>query len=449
MNWTTNPLPASLFDEGLNPHAPDFVPDVDVPQIVFPRYVGSPDAKLPLESDAASQLNPNAADFIPTCSFAQLSAKAEAWAQQATKRQMPYATDEEWEQRINKREKEVETIKSLPSYKIFLEMVPKELRTSEDPRTPDPTDRAVSKRMWKWNVEKWRLQIKGRCVYRRETLLQYSRLGMVPSNAEDRAGYAYQPPVARHQHVGKIHHQPVAPRSGGTWKLIDPLCVRFSQPRIRPNFQDGRRIDEAVAMMTKVSMKGFDNHYDELLKPPFPPISIIAWAPKLRHAGGVAETDSSGGERIGERAWFTFDNRRLYSLQRAAVERWPSRCCIVVRCIEDVPANSSQVRKFQTTTEGVSVEIGRRNDEKEQLRMSAWKWTDQLVRKGAEVAAVPVAPTLAAMVAARTENVSAKGLYSGDPWSKDLPVEQESGGNKTQGGNPNRNKAASAGSQRQ
>jgi len=117
-------------------------------------------------------LRPEAAEFIPMAGgWATLQAAAEAY-QNKQKRQMPFATDEEWEQRIQKREKEVETIKSLQSYRLYIEVFPHDQRGEDDPKTPDPRDRTVSKRMWKWNVEKWRLQLKSRCVYSRAVLLQ-------------------------------------------------------------------------------------------------------------------------------------------------------------------------------------------------------------------------------------------------------------------------------------
>lgn len=119
---------------------------------------------MPLES----RMRAEAAEFIPTMGWSALQA-----LQQKAKRQMPPASEEEWETRIAKREKEVATIKSLHSYRLYVEVFPPDRRTDEDPKTPDPLDRLVSKRMWKWNVEKWRLQLKVRCVYSREALLRY------------------------------------------------------------------------------------------------------------------------------------------------------------------------------------------------------------------------------------------------------------------------------------
>jgi len=115
-------------------------------------------------------LRAEAAEFVPTLG----GGDAPRGAAEATrqKRQMPDATDEEWETRIMKREKEVETIKSLQSYRLYVEVFPRDVRDPEDPKTPDAKDRSVSKRMWKWNVEKWRLLLKSRCAYSRTVMLQ-------------------------------------------------------------------------------------------------------------------------------------------------------------------------------------------------------------------------------------------------------------------------------------
>eukprot|EP00747_Dinoflagellata_sp_TGD_P169220 gnl/TRDRNA2_/TRDRNA2_197634_c0_seq1.p1 gnl/TRDRNA2_/TRDRNA2_197634_c0~~gnl/TRDRNA2_/TRDRNA2_197634_c0_seq1.p1 ORF type:complete len:244 (-),score=45.13 gnl/TRDRNA2_/TRDRNA2_197634_c0_seq1:138-869(-) len=163
-------LPGSEHKDALNPNAPEFSPKL---------------------SDSICKMNADAAEFFPTSSgWSSLQSAAEAYAQRQ-KRQMPPASDEEWDQRIAKREKEVETIKSLQSYRLYIEAFPPELRSADDPRTPDPRDRTVSKRMWKWNVEKWRLQLKSRCVYPRELMLQcreYVMHGQQPK-ASPSSGY--------------------------------------------------------------------------------------------------------------------------------------------------------------------------------------------------------------------------------------------------------------------
>lgn len=153
---------AMALAAALNPEAPEF----QMPTIF------NPDAP---EFKPVKELRPEAAEFIPMAGgWATLTAAAEAYQKQ--KRQMPYASDEEWEQRIAKRDKEVETIKSLQSYRLYIEVFPPDKRGDDDPRTPDPRDRTVSKRMWKWNVEKWRLQLKSRCVYSRAVMLQCREL---------------------------------------------------------------------------------------------------------------------------------------------------------------------------------------------------------------------------------------------------------------------------------
>jgi hypothetical protein len=148
--------------------------DVTAPEFKMPCGP-SMDAAAPefVPEDTAadvSDLRAEAVEFIP------MAAAAAGWnafeeAQRSQKRQMPYATDEEWVTRILKREKEVQTIKSLQSYRLYVEVFPRGERGEEDPKTPDAADRTVSKRMWKWNVEKWRLQLKSRCVYSRAVLL--------------------------------------------------------------------------------------------------------------------------------------------------------------------------------------------------------------------------------------------------------------------------------------
>lgn len=128
-------------------------------------------------------LRPEAAEFIPMLGgWVTLQVAADAYhqykqeqltePQQRPKRQIPNASDQEWEQRTGKREKEVQTIKSMQSYRLYVEVFPQDHREDDDPKTPDPFDRSISKRQWKWNVEKWRLQLKSRCVYSRAVMLQ-------------------------------------------------------------------------------------------------------------------------------------------------------------------------------------------------------------------------------------------------------------------------------------
>lgn len=164
---TLNPKASPFQMPMFNPEAPAFIP--------------------------VSSMRAEAATFVPTMGPQGLLApwmaplpKASTGAayQQKQKREMPPATEEEWETRIAKREKEVSTIKSLQSYRLYVEVFPPGNRGEDCPKTPDPRDRTVSKRMWKWNVEKWRLQLKSRCVYSRAVMLTCREL-LKNKEAED------------------------------------------------------------------------------------------------------------------------------------------------------------------------------------------------------------------------------------------------------------------------
>mmetsp|Transcript_31993 Transcript_31993/g.74975 ORF Transcript_31993/g.74975 Transcript_31993/m.74975 type:complete len:394 (-) Transcript_31993:118-1299(-) len=160
------------------------------------------------------------------------------------------------------------------------------------------------------------------------------------------------------------------------WRLLNPLSIRFSQPRINHHFRDGHLLNETADSVYEVRVAdaewaaqhaGVDPGasaaglppYDVVLVAPFPAIRVISWLPKIRNADGEAAKDERGEQILGKRAWFALDNRRLYSLQTAAARRFPKRCCVVVRCLEEVPATTvKELRKFRTTTEGRSIDIG-------------------------------------------------------------------------------------------
>lgn len=165
---------------------------------------------------------------------------------------------------------------------------------------------------------------------------------------------------------------------GGEWRLLNPLSVRFSQPRIAPHFRDGHLVKDTASevfempLLDAATAASRPAHsetnaaegtppYDIALVPPFPPIRVISWLPKLRRPDGQAKKDANGDQLLGRRAWFSLDNRRLHALQCAAAKRWPRRCCIIVHCIEEVPGTTiKELRKFRTITEGKSVEVGMR-----------------------------------------------------------------------------------------
>jgi hypothetical protein len=92
------------------------------------------------------------------------------------------------------------------------------------------------------------------------------------------------------------------------------------------------------------------------LRHPFPNIEIIRWRPTTREEDGKPIL-KDGEEVFGEEQWFTFDNRRLYCLQQAALKVWPKPVCVVVHSLRDMPAIRCAVRKFKTTSAGRRVEI--------------------------------------------------------------------------------------------
>mmetsp|Transcript_94467 Transcript_94467/g.244004 ORF Transcript_94467/g.244004 Transcript_94467/m.244004 type:complete len:376 (-) Transcript_94467:272-1399(-) len=203
------------------------------------------------------------------------------------------------------------------------------------------------------------------------------------------------------------------PDEGGRLRLVNPLSVRFSQPRIAPHFRDGHLLDEAVtevyeAALESVPLSAYNGAaggrpredaadgvppYDLVLIPPFPAIRVISWLPKIRRPDGEAERDINGDQILGKRAWFALDNRRLHAMQCAAAKRWPRRCCVVVRCIEEVPGGQTirELRKFRTTVEGKSIDVGVRAGE-----CVPWAW-------------VKAAPP-----GAKPDHLSAEGLFAED-----------------------------------
>jgi hypothetical protein len=155
-------------------------------------------------------------------------------------------------------------------------------------------------------------------------------------------------------------------------KFISPCAVRFSQARIRPTFQDGHVVEDTMQDIEAISFPDKNcREIDALLRVPFPPIEIIRWWPKMRDQDGIVMVDEEGSSVRGEACWFTFDNRRLYCLQAAAVKAWPRRVVAVVHVMRDLPISRGTPRKFRTTDMGNSVRIARRYDS---VPRTIWNW---------------------------------------------------------------------------
>mmetsp|Transcript_2631 Transcript_2631/g.6791 ORF Transcript_2631/g.6791 Transcript_2631/m.6791 type:complete len:303 (-) Transcript_2631:87-995(-) len=159
-------------------------------------------------------------------------------------------------------------------------------------------------------------------------------------------------------------------------KLINPLAVRFSQDRIWPDFQDGRHIEDSLQEIDTVAASAA--HYDLVLRPPFPPIEIIRLKQERREDDGERMRDPNGRRIYGEESWFTFDNRRLYCLQRRALQLWPRAAAVVVKVLFDFPEVRCARHKFRTTSDGNSVKISLPDGSPG----SKWCWQEELEQFG-------------------------------------------------------------------
>lgn len=212
--------------------------------------------------------------------------------------------------------------------------------------------------------------------------------------------------------------------------LLSPFDIHFSQTRIRTEFQDSRLTEDAIPQIQVVPLGtssssisvpsadsaaaegaapkpaaaegaavsadddadkvGDDDHQlgitevsedlseekrgkeFQMLWHPFPRIEVTKWRCKLREADGSPKLDPSTGLELysHEERWFSFDNRRLYCLQKAAAAVYPAE----VRCeVVEIPptlARTRELRKFDTRTFGCSVLAGRRDDD----NLVKWSW---------------------------------------------------------------------------
>lgn len=151
-------------------------------------------------------------------------------------------------------------------------------------------------------------------------------------------------------------------------KLISPLAIRFSQDYVRTTFRDGRALE---ATIKEIRSKPGANDYDLVLDAPFQPIEI------LRYRAPGRDTDA-GGEH-----WVTFDNRRLYCLQRAAAELWPQRVGIPVQVL--YADNGSMRRKYDSVSCGRSVNV--QNHLHDVTPVCHWDWEAFLEQTGMSVTA--------------------------------------------------------------
>lgn len=170
-------------------------------------------------------------------------------------------------------------------------------------------------------------------------------------------------------------------------RLLSPLDIHFSQSHIRPEFQDGRTVEETAEQVQRELVGPIPPQDDGqecpamlgtptgdsnwwLLQPPFPEIEVIQWRIKLRDEDGTPKVDEMGMELYGEREWYTLDNRRLYCLQKAATAVYPSEVRCVVSVILPEDGSCREFRKFRTVDRGRSVGVGHRDS----IDLPRWSW---------------------------------------------------------------------------
>lgn len=157
-------------------------------------------------------------------------------------------------------------------------------------------------------------------------------------------------------------------------KLLNPLAIRFTQSFVRKTFQNGTSLDEAITQIE--SLPGNDR-YDLILKAPFPLIEVVRWSPKTRTGSPeLPEWSRETGD-----LWFSFDNRRLCCLQRAAAAMWPKRVGIAVEVLYTRDMNAIW-KKCTTTNCGRNVNYGTSTKD---AADGVWDWRAEAAQQAAGV----------------------------------------------------------------
>lgn len=81
----------------------------------------------------------------------------------ATQSNLPPASEEDWQHREEKRRRALVIVKATPEYTAYVAARYPTDRLKHEPRTPDSTDRAMSKRRWEQEVQQWRAALRGWC----------------------------------------------------------------------------------------------------------------------------------------------------------------------------------------------------------------------------------------------------------------------------------------------
>jgi len=109
-------------------------------------HTGSPMAS---QSPSAIKLSPRQIASRSTRSFTEEAVPASSQAG------IPEATEEDWERRTERRTLSVKIRKESPEYRLYFEKKLKKESEVDAPLAPDPTDRTISKRKWKYFLQQW------------------------------------------------------------------------------------------------------------------------------------------------------------------------------------------------------------------------------------------------------------------------------------------------------
>jgi len=124
-------------------------------------------------------------------------------------------------------------------------------------------------------------------------------------------------------------------------RWVSPLAVRFSQGKIHPFFHERGPISEVLLQIHSNADSSTNLNY---IDPPFPPMRLL----HLKAFGVLV----------------TLDNRRLYALQRFALQEWPTVCLVKALCVEELTPTrlKAENRKFTNRTCGLEIEIESRSN---------------------------------------------------------------------------------------
>lgn len=124
-------------------------------------------------------------------------------------------------------------------------------------------------------------------------------------------------------------------------RWISPLAVRFSQGKIHPFFHERGPISE---VMLQIKLKSEEGKRSKRIEPPFPPVRLL----HLKEQGVLV----------------TLDNRRLYALQRFALQEWPTPCLVRALCVDELTPTRlrAENRKFTNRLCGLQLEVESRSN---------------------------------------------------------------------------------------